>query len=336
MNLSFTKISTYEECGSKFKYRYINGFYPKKDSAGLVFGRIVHKVFERLFLNGEHPVQVFEKLWTEQKDKDLDYGKRDTWEKLMDSGIGLMELFLKEEKQRFLETYQVEDFLRFEVDPVTTFWGRGDWIGRAELPEQGRVNVIVDFKTSGQKYNESEAHLSDQLTAYYKAAHKYRFEIDRVAIMALIKTKSPKIQWIVGERTQKEVDEYMAKVTHYNEQIYNGIFLRRTGVHCNWCDYMPLCLGDVEKAREELYVKVQDDEFPLDVLELGELHHISSCPDDEQPKEWLERLIKSCSIEGHFYFCISKEKRAYFYELDGTDLRRVYYGRGGMNGQGSA
>lgn len=58
MNLSPTKISTFEDCGKKFKYRYINHYQKRLPSANLEFGKAIHAVMEKFLLDGEMPTEM--------------------------------------------------------------------------------------------------------------------------------------------------------------------------------------------------------------------------------------------------------------------------------------
>ncbi len=57
--------------------------------------------------------------------------------------------------------------------------------------------TVVDFKTAGSDYEDHEAALSDQLTAYALAAPEAR----QVALCVLVKTKEPRIEWHFAKRS---------------------------------------------------------------------------------------------------------------------------------------
>lgn len=259
MNLSPTKISTFEDCSMKFNYRYNDRWKPKKDSANLAFGRSIHAALEGLFNSGASPIETFKEEWEAYKDTELKYSKYDTWDKLMSIGVVLMDLFLKEEAGKFKETYAVEDWLKFPINAQADFWGRGDWIGKVEL-DGNVINAIVDFKTASRQYDENQANMNDQLTAYYHARKKYPFPIEKVIFVVFVKTKAPKIQWIIGKRTEEQVQDYLAKVREYNDRICRDSFFKEYGMQCNWCDYQPLCLGDEKRIREELIQEIEEEE----------------------------------------------------------------------------
>lgn len=108
--------------------------------------------------------------------------------------------------------------------------------------------TVVDFKTAGSDYEEHEAALSDQLTAYALAEP----EAEQVALCVLVKTKEPRIEWHFAKRSVDDLAQYLAKVRIVADDIAAGKFYKRIGKHCGYCDFLPVCLGDKQKAQEML------------------------------------------------------------------------------------
>jgi CRISPR/Cas system-associated exonuclease Cas4 (RecB family) len=111
----------------------------------------------------------------------------------------------------------------------------------------GKTSVI-DFKTAASAYDDYEVTLSDQLTAYSLAEP----EATKVAFCVFVKTKEPRIEWLFAERSANERAEYVEKVRLVSRDIAAGIFYKRPGKHCAYCDFLSLCMGDKQKARESL------------------------------------------------------------------------------------
>ena len=108
--------------------------------------------------------------------------------------------------------------------------------------------TVIDFKTAGSDYEDHEAALSDQLTAYALAEP----EAQQVALCILVKTKEPRIEWHFAKRSADTLAEYLDKVRLVSDDIAAGKFYKRPGKHCAWCDFLPVCLGDKRKAQETL------------------------------------------------------------------------------------
>src|SRR5207245_9151094 len=78
--------------------------------------------------------------------------------------------------------------------------------------------TVVDFKTAGSDYEDHEAALSDQLTAYALAEP----EAEQVALCVLIKTKEPRIEWHFAKRSADALADYVAKVELVSDDIAAG------------------------------------------------------------------------------------------------------------------
>jgi hypothetical protein len=71
----------------------------------------------------------------------------------------------------------------------------------------------------------------------------------------LVKTKVPKIEWHVSQRSPEALIEYLGKVHYVAGEISASRFYKRPGKWCGYCDYLPVCMGD-KKQIEETLVKL--------------------------------------------------------------------------------
>ena len=133
-----------------------------------------------------------------------------------------------------------------------------EWnITNLDLPFIGVIDLIadldgkrtvVDFKTSGSAYEDHEVLLSDQLTSYQLAEP----QAEQTALCVLIKTKEPRIEWHLAKRNGEQLIEFLAKAEILARQISAGLFYKRPGKWCAWCDYLSVCTGDAERAKQTL------------------------------------------------------------------------------------
>jgi putative RecB family exonuclease len=243
-HLSHSRINRYLTCPEQYRLYYIERLRPRVDSASLVFGTVVHVAIADLFRTGEDPVEHFKRDWQTLKDAQLRYKKRESWEDLDSKGKQLLRIFLEEEAPKVHATLGAER--KFELRTTvldTPFIGSIDLV--AEVDDR---TTVIDFKTAGSEYDSWEAALSDQLTAYALAEPAAR----QVALCVLVKTKEPRIEWHFAERNGTHLTEYLRKVRMVSDDIAAGKFYKRTGKHCSYCDFLPVCLGDRKKAQETL------------------------------------------------------------------------------------
>lgn len=242
--LSFSQIDRYFRCPEQYRLYYIEGLRLKVPKANLVFGQILHQALATFFRDNEDPVKWFAQAWLALEKIDLTYGKKDSWEKFRVSGEGLLAKFLSEELSRITQVDAAEK--KFELN-----------ITGLDLPLIGIIDLvaridgkrtIADFKSSIKKYGEHEAPLSDQLTAYKLAEP----DAEQLAYWVFVKTAQPKIEWHPTNRTPTELTDFLWKAGYAAREIKAGNFYKRPGMHCSWCDFLPVCLGDEKKVEESL------------------------------------------------------------------------------------
>ena len=108
--------------------------------------------------------------------------------------------------------------------------------------------TVVDFKTANAAYQEHEAVLSDQLTAYQLAEP----DAEQTALCVLVKSKEPKIEWHMAKRSGEDLAEFLAKADIVGHDIAASRFYKRPGKWCSWCDYLSVCLKDEKRIKETL------------------------------------------------------------------------------------
>ena len=246
-HLSYSRINRYLTCPESYRLYYLQRLRLKVPKATLVFGSLIHLALAHLFNKKAEPVKFFVEVWSGLKEFELTYGKKDSWEKLRLCGEGLLQKFVTEELPRIRSVKAVEK--RFELN-----------VSNLDLPVVGAIDLIadvdgrdtvVDFKTADKSYGPADVELSDQLTTYEIAEP----EVADLALCVLIKTTEPKVKWYPTKRGPEQLAEFLYKAGYVAREIKAGEFYKRSGVHCSWCDFLPVCLGDKKKAEETL-VKV--------------------------------------------------------------------------------
>jgi putative RecB family exonuclease len=243
-HLSYSRINRYLHCPEQYRLYYVERLRPKLSPAALVFGQVVHQALAHFFNRLGNPVEFFLAIWNEVKQHDVNYKQKESWEKLRSSGQGLLEKFCKEELHRFGQITAVEKPFELNITGLDL-----PFIGVIDLfAEVDGKRTLVDFKTSGSAYEDHEVILSDQLTAYQLAEP----DVEQVALCALIKTKEPKIEWHLANRTGEQLTEYLAKAEYIGREILSHRFYKRPGRWCGYCDFLPVCVGDKQQTHETL------------------------------------------------------------------------------------
>ncbi|MCK4245065.1 MAG: PD-(D/E)XK nuclease family protein, partial [Candidatus Omnitrophica bacterium] len=154
--LTTTMVRSYD-CPKKYFYEYVEGWRPLRPSANLVFGSIVHESIAEGLSNGHLTKDLFIEKW--KKVEELIYSRSDTHQSL--EGIGLSLISKLEKTPVYRRAVAVEKAYQVELADGTIFKGKIDIIYN-----DGRENVVLDWKTSSRSFLDSRPELDDQLTAY--------------------------------------------------------------------------------------------------------------------------------------------------------------------------
>lgn len=242
--LSYSRINRYLHCPEQYRLYYIENLRPRFPSASLVFGQVLHQALAFFFRRQGDPVGFFQRTWDDVRQTELTYKQRESWEKFRDRGQALLEKFLREELPRVSNIRASEKVFELSITSLDL-----PFIGVIDLvADLDGKNSVVDFKTSGSAYEDHEVALSDQLTAYQLAEPA----AEQTALCVLIKTKEPRIEWHLTQRTGDQLTEYLAKADLVAHEIAAGHFYKRPGKWCAWCDYLPVCMGDQQKVSATL------------------------------------------------------------------------------------
>ena len=195
----------------------------------------MHQALAAFFRTGTEPAATFAALWKEAGQVELRYGQRESWDKLNETGQALLAKFVAEELSQIGKVSAAEKPFELGITGITT-----PFIGVVDLvAEVDGKRTVLDFKTSGSSYAEHEVRLSDQLTAYQLAEP----EAEQMALCVLVKTKEPKIEWHLSERSPDDLTEYLAKAGYEAREVAASRFYKRPGLWCTWCDFLPVCSG---------------------------------------------------------------------------------------------
>ena len=243
-HLSYSRIQRYLTCAEQYRLYYIERLRARVESASLVFGAVMHLALAEYFRHKIDPVNTFRKEWAALREVELRYSRKDSWQSLNDKGEKLLAKFCREEAQKITGVLSVESVFELGLSNLTL-----PFIGIIDLVAQvNRKRTLVDFKTAAADYEDYEVALLDQLTAYKLAEP----DAEQVAVCVFIKSKEPKIEWHITQRTPEQVMEYLEKTEMIADQIAKRNFYKRPGKWCRQCEFLPVCAGNEREASETL------------------------------------------------------------------------------------
>jgi len=241
-HLSYSRINRYLVCPEQYRLYYIENLRPRIPSASLCFGQVVHQALAHFFRGEGDPVHIFKEEWLRVQHEPLAFSGRESWDKLAERGVVLLTSFVYDELPKIGKIIASEKPFELSVSNLDTpFIGVIDLVAEIE-----GLRTVIDFKTAGQSYDDFEVMLSDQLTAYALAEP----DADQSALCVFVKTKEPRIDWYMAKRSSAQLAEFLAKASLVGENIAAAHFYKRPGKQCGWCDFLPVCTGDVQATQK--------------------------------------------------------------------------------------
>ena len=147
MIYSYTQISQYLRCPRQYRYRYMDGWQEKDTRASMIFGRCFEKALAAYF-QGDDCVAILFKEWSAYQGAALEYGKTDSWDKMLHQGTHLLHLFVQQNRVRVSQPLQdLQMKIIRSLPNANEFIAYVDAIGEID----GRPHLI-DWKTTTSRY----------------------------------------------------------------------------------------------------------------------------------------------------------------------------------------
>ncbi len=265
MIYSYTQLSQYLACPRKYRYRYLEGWQEKETRAGLLFGRAFEQALAAYFQRQDATEALF-KQWSQYQNITLDYTHGDSWDRMLQQGIKLLELFCQEDR---VEIPHPKRNLQIKIarplSPTSQFVGYVDAFGYLD-----GTSCVIDWKTTAARYPdqpEGLLALDPQLACYSWLTGE-----PEVAFVVFVRKRLPEIQYLRSTITDEQRREFGQLVEDSVAQIEMGQFLPHPGIRfpqngCTSCCYVGLCLKQQPLIDDRLIRRQGDALGWLDELE---------------------------------------------------------------------
>ena len=256
MKISKSKLLSFITCPEKYYLGYELKIRPVKISSDFLIGLSTHHLITSYFIRkraGEQCdlMDLLRQYWSRYNLDNTDFMTMEELEAGMLQSLEFAKLFLRETN---LEPSEVESKFSLPVVNIQT----GEIIPDLELT--GRIDLIdsidgkrrvIEIKTRAKRADGFSAQMSLELTCY---AYWLRFLDDQemvpVSYINIVKNRKPYLQWQNQERSTEDFVELFHTIKTVTENITDNRFYKNPGVHCNWCDYRPICGKDSETVKE--------------------------------------------------------------------------------------
>src|ERR1700722_7431796 len=99
MTYSYTQISQYLSCPRRYKHRYLDGWKEKDTRAAMLFGRAFEQAVAAYFQRQGAPAAL-SREWVIQRDSGIHYSERDSWDRMLQSSVQLLDRFAQDDRIR--------------------------------------------------------------------------------------------------------------------------------------------------------------------------------------------------------------------------------------------
>ena len=250
MTYSYTQVSQYLTCPRKYRHRYLDGWQEKDTRAAMLFGRAFEQAVAAL-LRHEDPAAVLFEQWAACKEMRLSYSGNDTWDRMLQQGVQLLERFAQDGRVcvRRPRSHQQIQFTRM-LSSGNNFVAYVDALG-----ELDGTPCVLEWKTTSARYPDEPAGLSrldQQLICY-----SWMTGIDEVAQVVFVRKRLVEVQYLRATITEAQRQEFASLVEDTVRGIESGLFLQHSGIRfpqnpCTTCPFLGLCLDQRDLVEASL------------------------------------------------------------------------------------
>jgi PD-(D/E)XK nuclease superfamily len=253
MIYSYSQISRYLRCPRSYRYRYLDGWREKDTRAAMIFGRCFENALGAYFRREDSTAALF-KDWLAFRDVPLDYGKGDSWDRMVHQGVHLLEMFSRDD--RVCVQWPAGEL---QIKIVRSLPGGNEFVAYVDaVGEIDGKRHLIDWKTTTSCYPDSPQGLlglDPQLICY-----SWMSGISDAALVVFVRKRLPEIQYLKTTITEDQRGEFGRLVANTVGQIESGQFPSHSGIRfpqngCTSCSHLGLCLNNQRLIEANLIRK---------------------------------------------------------------------------------
>ena len=245
---SHSKLSSFEQCPLKYKYRYIDKIIPEMEQTIEAFlGGMVHETLEWIYtevqkgntLDLDTVIDFYINLWNNCYKKDFKITRTECdAEHYFNLGIKfVIDYFLANSPFKD-NTIALEHKILIPLDSEGKYLVQG-FIDRLVHDKDTNIFEIHDYKTGNSMKSQEELDLDRQL-ALYSLGIKHSFpEAKDVHLIWHYLAYNKKMQ---SKRSDEQLEQLKQDIIDLIDKIEaTKEFPPNTSALCNWCEYQSIC-----------------------------------------------------------------------------------------------
>jgi len=250
MTYSYTQISHYLTCPRRYRHRYLDGWQEKDTRAAMLFGRAFEQALAAYFLRDD-PAAVLFREWSACQNLGLHFTRGDTWDRMLQQGIQLLDRFCQDDRIRILQPRR-----NLQIKFVRPLMDKNDFVAYVDaIGKLDGTGSLLEWKTTSSRYPEEPEGLlalDPQLVCY-----SWITGISEVAQVVFVRKRLVEVQYLRTKITDEQRREFSQLVEDTIRRIESAQFLPHSGIRfpqnpCSSCPYIGLCLGKQQLVESAL------------------------------------------------------------------------------------
>jgi len=244
---SHSKISTFEQCALKYKYRYIDKIRIFEKSIEILLGSAVHDVLEYLYLEvktGRTPsvdelITRYANIWQDNYNSKIKIVKKELTEKdYFNKGVGFIVNYYMQHQPFKDNTLECEKKIIIQLGENNEYEIIG-YIDRIVYNLEKNEYEVHDYKTANSLPTQESVDKDRQLALYSIAIKDLFGKEQQVNLIWHYLAHNTKIQ---SKRTNEQLEELKKEIINLIQQIESTtIFPHNKSILCGWCEYKSIC-----------------------------------------------------------------------------------------------
>ncbi len=244
---SYSRLSTYEQCPLKFRFKYIDKLKPEiKQFIEGFLGNQIHNTLEWLYhqikqdnipdLDGL--IEFYASNWKANHTEEIKIIKDFPLEYYFNQGIKFLIAYYLRNHPFQDNTIAIEKQVLIQLDDEGRYLLKG-YIDRLVHDKESNIFEIHDYKTSGFIKSKEDIENDKQL-ALYSLGIKQEFpEAREVNLVWHFLNFDKKI---ISKRTDEQLEELKKNIINLINSIESTKdFIANPGTLCNWCEFKNYC-----------------------------------------------------------------------------------------------